>query len=372
MSEIKRIAFLIDDIEIKGGSQRISLELAKSLSFFYKVTFISWYKNQPAYIVSENVDYKYLLKDKNRFRDDCFKLIKNLKHILKEENINILIVVGRYAALITWFLKFNRMIKIIFWEQTSIVGYKIFYSSFKRKITNYLILLIYKLIGNKIVFLSNKDQKIYNNFSFLGSKNSISIVNYIDDELCKKGKTNYNINSKKIITVGRIDYAKGYEYLVKVAKLVFNKHPDWQWHIYGDGKAFYKNKIIDLIKENGIEKHVILQGDSSNIYALYSDYSFLVMTSRYEGFGLVLIEAKAKKLPLVSFDINSGPSDIIRDEVDGFLIKPFDCKAMADRICKLIETPELRQQFSDNANNNLGKFNKNKIVKQWCELINSL
>lgn len=160
--------------------------------------------------------------------------------------------------------------------------------------------------------------------------------------------------------------------MVKVAKLVFNKHPDWQWHIYGDGKAFYKNKIIDLIKENGIEKHVILQGNHSYIYDLYQDYSFYVMTSRYEGLPMVLLEAKAKKLPIVSFDINSGPSDIVRDGIDGFLIKPFDCNAMADKICELIENPELRQKFSDNANNNLGKFNKNKIVKQWCELINSL
>ena len=159
---------------------------------------------------------------------------------------------------------------------------------------------------------------------------------------------------------------------MQVAKSVFAKHPDWQWHIYGDGEQNYKNQIIDLIKQNSLENHIILKDNHSEIYDLYQDYSFLVMTSRYEGLPMVLLEAKAKKLPIVSFDINSGPSDIIRDGVDGFLIKPFDCEAMADKICELIENPELRQKLSDNAYGNLDKFSKEKIIKQWCDLIDEL
>ena len=134
----------------------------------------------------------------------------------------------------------------------------------------------------------------------------------------------------------------------------------------------YKNEIIDLIKQNNLENHIILKGSSCDIYDLYQDYSFYVMTSRYEGLPMVLLEAKAKKLPIVSFDINSGPSDIIRDGVDGFLIKTFDCEAMANKICELIENPELRQKLSDNAHGNLDKFSKEKIIKQWCDLIDGL
>lgn len=120
------------------------------------------------------------------------------------------------------------------------------------------------------------------------------------------------------MTVSRIDFVKGFEYLIEVSKLVFARYPDWQWHIYGDGEIEYKNKIIDLIQQNNLQKHIILQGNRSDIYDLYQNYSFYVMTSRYEGLPMVLLEAKAKKLPIVSFDINSGPSDIIRDGIDGF------------------------------------------------------
>ena len=95
----------------------------------------------------------------------------------------------------------------------------------------------------------------------------------------------------------------------------------------------------------------------------------MVMTSRHEGLPMVLLEAKAKKLPLVSFDIETGPSEIIRDNVDGFLVSPFDINAMSEKICKLIENPELRQRFSDNAYGNIDKFKKETIVAKWINLI---
>ena len=85
---------------------------------------------------------------------------------------------------------------------------------------------------------------------------------------------------------------------------------------------------------------------------------------------MVLLEAKAKKLPSVSFDIHSGPSDIIRDGVDGYLVKPFDVDEMAEKISELIESPALRQQFSDAAWGNLNQFRKETIISQWIELIN--
>lgn len=197
------------------------------------------------------------------------------------------------------------------------------------------------------------------------------IYNFIDDNLLFSDFS-YNNNTMKIMTVGRIEYDKGIEELIEVAKLVFLKHSDWQWHIYGDGKIEYINKIIKILKDNRLEDNIILKGKSNNIYELYNNYSLFVMTSHHEGLPMVLLEAKAKKLPIVSFDINSGPSDIIRDGIDGFLINPFDCQKMADKICELIENPELRQKFSDNAHGNIDKFSKEKIIKQWCDLIDSL
>ena len=96
------------------------------------------------------------------------------------------------------------------------------------------------------------------------------------------------------------------------------------------------------------------------------------MTSRREGLGMVLLEAKAKKLPLVSFDIHAGPSDIIRDGIDGYLVPPFDTDAMAEKICYLIEHPEARKDFSNHAYGNIDKFRKETILEKWKKLIGEM
>lgn len=94
------------------------------------------------------------------------------------------------------------------------------------------------------------------------------------------------------------------------------------------------------------------------------------MTSRYEGLPMVLLEAKANKLPIISFDIDSGPSDIIRNNLDGYLIEPFDVEEMADKVNFLIESPEKRMIFSANSDVNLDKFSKKNILNKWLNLIN--
>lgn len=279
-------------------------------------------------------------------------------------------VIGRNSILESAIAALGTSTKVIFCEHVPIG--MLSYDNFKMKFINYIVQKFINNLAYKIVLLTQKDRdNFYINKQHIKKKKLINIYNFIDKKLIKKLKR-YCVENKKILTVGRIDYQKGYEYLIEVAKLVFAKHPDWQWHIYGDGETEYKNKIINLIKQNNLQNNIVLQGNHSDIYDLYQNYSFYVMTSRYEGLPMVLLEAKAKKLPIVSFDINSGPSDIVRDGIDGYLIKPFDCNAMADRICELIEKPELRQKFSDNAHGNIYKFSKEEIIKQWCDLIENI
>ena len=108
------------------------------------------------------------------------------------------------------------------------------------------------------------------------------------------------------------------------------------------------------------------------MYDIYKNYSIYVMTSYREGLPLVLLEAKANSLPIVSFDCLTGPSEIVRDGVDGYLIECYNEGKMVDKLSKLIENPCLRKEFSDKSRENLDKFGKNKIIKQWETLIDVL
>src|SRR5690606_33587813 len=122
---------------------------------------------------------------------------------------------------------------------------------------------------------------------------------------------------------------------------------EYTWHIYGKGS------LETVIKENidklGLSGRVILEGNVTDLYEKYSSYSLMVMTSSYEGFPMSLLEGMVNKLPLVSFDIQTGPNEIIHNNQNGFLIEPFNIDDAANKINLLIENSTKRIAFS-NAN----------------------
>lgn len=357
-------------MEILGGAERVCANLCNALCTQYEVHLINQYKNNSAYKLDPRVKIYFLNKVKKKLRYTIWYDIINLRKYLLKNNISVVVSNGRTSSPILPLAVMNSKIKIIQCEHQSLSDLQ--YKRKTEKILNkYIFPGIMNCVVNKVVALTQQDMKMYGKIYKIPKNRLASIYNFIDEKLFES-ISKYNISSKKIITVGRFDYAKGYEYLIEVAKRVFEKYPAWQWYIYGEGDQEYKLKIKTLIKDENLESKVILMGNKDNIYELYNEYSFLVMTSRYEGLPMTLLEAKAKKLPLVSFDIESGPSEIIRSDIDGFLVQAFDTEEMSCKICNLIENPELRQKFSDNAQGNLDKFSKEKIMKQWCDLIESV
>ena len=190
------------------------------------------------------------------------------------------------------------------------------------------------------------------------------------DELLFKKTVKYNTNSRKIVSVGRLSYPKNYMCLLDVAKNVLQQNAEWSWDIYGDGED---RKILeDRIVELGLTERVTLKGNSSNMYSLYDDYAIMVMTSRYEGFPMVLIEAASRGLPLVSFDIHTGPNEIIVNGVNGYLINKGDVVGMSEKISLLIQDPALRRAFSQEAIKSVERFREQQVIDRWIELIKEL
>ncbi len=179
--------------------------------------------------------------------------------------------------------------------------------------------------------------------------------------------TEYAENSKTLVSAGHFFYAKGFDLTVDVAEKVFVKHPDWKWELYGDGGL--KDEIYKKAEEKGLTDNLLFMGRTSEIEEVYKKSSMYVLTSRTEGFGLVLTEAKSVNLPTIAFDIDFGPREIIEDGKSGYLIKPFEIDEMADKICELIENKEKRIEFSQHARDNLNKFSFENFAKEWYELI---
>lgn len=177
---------------------------------------------------------------------------------------------------------------------------------------------------------------------------------------------------RRVIAVGRITYDKGFDHLIKVWNIVERRHPDWELRIIGahDDQA-YVEYIRGMIRDFGLKK-VVLQPPTQAIVEEYLKSDMLVMTSNFEGFGLVLTEGMLVGLPLVSFDCKCGPSEIITDGENGFLVKHGDIETFADRICRLIEDRDLHARMSDKALKFSKLYDIDNIMRRWNALFDKL
>ena len=173
--------------------------------------------------------------------------------------------------------------------------------------------------------------------------------------------------AKRVIFVGRMDPQKGYQYLDAIWRIVEERYPDWRLDIYGEGADLKEN--IGLIPKG---KNVYPHGQTLDILDKYKESSILVLTSVYEPFGLVMPEAMSCGIPVVAFDCPYGPSEIITDGTDGFLINCYDVEAFADKLCLLMENDALRKKMGQNAILSSQRFTKDKIIPQWISLFESL
>lgn len=364
------VGVLVKSLETFGGGERVAVNLCNALKSMFDVHLIQFYKNESVYPVSGSVKQHFVDQKKERLRNKAILYIYRLRTLIKQLDLDVLIVVGKFSWPIIAMVGTLRLpVKIIFWEQGTLEAAQHVRDTLKKKLFGFFQQQCINYRSDMIVTLTDKERKNYEH-KFPRTKNKIlSIYNFIkiDESL-----PIYSSESKQIISVGRIDYAKGYEYLLGIAGIVMPDNPDWQWHIYGDGNKAYVSLLQNKIDSLGLSKQVILKGSHSHILDIYSQYSFLVFTSRFEGFGLVLLEAMSKGLPLISFDIYSGPSDMIRHGENGYLAEPFDVHTMASYVQALITDRDLRLHMHMHSHDNIVDFSEDIVIKRWIDLINKI
>lgn len=175
--------------------------------------------------------------------------------------------------------------------------------------------------------------------------------------------------SKRVIAVGRYSWQKGFDLLIEAWKVVNARHADWRLDIYGSGdNVKYQGFADDLNLSSTVTCHKSIE----NIYEKYLDSSLFVLSSRYEGFGLVLVEAMCTGLPVVSFACPCGPRDIIEDGVSGYLIDNDDVLQLAEKICLLIENENIRKLMGQAAIERARFFSRDQVMSRWIELFESL
>ena len=173
-------------------------------------------------------------------------------------------------------------------------------------------------------------------------------------------------SAKRVIAVGRLDYQKSFDRLIQVWEKVHQQMPDWRLDIFGQGE--WQEMLQGMIDERGLQETVKLNGPTKNIGQEYSESSMIVMSSHYEGFPMVMIEAMACGLPAVSFDFKCGPRDIIKEGENGLVVKDGDIDGLAKAMMTLMRDDELRRKMGENAKRVVETFSEAKVMDKWVRL----
>jgi len=171
--------------------------------------------------------------------------------------------------------------------------------------------------------------------------------------------------AKSVIFVGRFSKQKDIDSLLRIWTLVHQRHSDWSLHVYG---GYGELQDVMLAKIGQLNANIQVHEPTSDIIEKYKESSIMLLTSRYEPFGLVLPEAMSCGLPVVAFDCPYGPADIITDGVDGFLVRDRNIEEFSDKVCTLIENVDLRQKMGQAGIQSSMRYSVEVMMPQWKRL----
>lgn len=419
MSAENRICFFSGDITRNGGTERVAAMIANGLSDRgFWVCFLSLVEQKPTpfFDISSAVP-RYVLKGDGKWVSPgpgYLPLVPKLRKFLKQQEIKVLIDIDIVLDVLSLPAAAGRETKVISWEHFNVLYEREFL--YRRAILH-----LTARFSDYIVTLTRQDQENYE--KLLHRKGRIAFIyNPIEVEVFSEGKEeNAFIRKEKqrievreqeekkqkeadqkraeqeekeqkeveqktpdqeqaeqkekaLITVGRLIERKGIDMLAGIAPRLLKKHRDWKWYVLGDGDL--RGLLEETIAQYGLEEQLILTGNVTNVEDYLKKSAIYVMMSRIEGLPMCLLEAARCDLPCVSFDIPTGPSEIIEQGKNGFLIPAFDVERMEEILDRLMEEDAALKQLTETAAGYRktleAKFSKEAILNQWEELLGKL
>lgn len=346
---MRHIFFLIESLISPAGTERIASDVVNSLfEVGLDVSFV---------VLSASVESYYELNGRIRvfalnipFSGRVQAAVK-LRKLLKKESPDFVVNVGIPMGQISILAACGLKTKIIGWEHFNLhAGSKLGY---------YWRLLAAKLCY-KTVVLTQKDRTDYLDKV---DANVVCIPNFITRFIDSKSP----LESKTVLSVGRLTYQKGYDLLLQAWQKVTKQMPDWKLQIVGSGSDERELKLqasnLDVLES------VSFIPATNNVEQYYNQASLYVMSSRFEGMPMALLEAKMHGLPCVSFDCPNGPAEIICDSIDGLIVELGNIDALSRAMLLLMSDGHRLKEFGFRAKEDaLQRFIKRAAIEKWCAL----
>lgn len=357
-SQKMQIVFLIQDCTTIGGTERVTCSMASEMARQgHDVSIVSVFGmgGKCKFNIDERVcfvtfsDEKYDLKLSKLAR---LKRVYDIANKIKKDDLllsaDVIIAQKFFAAMLA--------IKSGFGHKTLIGDHYTYYlyGSLLRSFRN----AIYRKAA-AVVVLTEGNAKHYKDH---GIKHVAVIPNMLPIPVAEHAGE----GSNEIIAVGRLTYQKGFDTLIEVIDDIRHMIKGWHLTIYGDGED--RPMLEQMIKDRGLKDVITLYGATSDVSKAYCNASFGVMSSRFEGFPMVLLEAAAIGLPMVAFDCPTGPSEIYRNG-GGIVVADQDKEALGAGIIRMTDDAALRMKLSNETAEIRKKYSEKNIYNQWMQTI---
>lgn len=341
-----KILFVINSLKSRSGSERVAVDLANNLAKINgnEISIANRDTNvdEVAYNVNSNVD---ILK----FSGNYLIFFSGLRAYIKEKKYDFVVVhnMGKLSLLCLWF---SDLVKIISLEHSSFISRPLSV----RLLSKFFYKKIYK-----VIVLTKREDQIFSSIHH----SVIRIPNF--SLYYDSSRYFFEKKSNIILSMGRLDDNKNIIHILQAWLKKREILKNWELHIYGDGDQ--KNKLMNFVDDNNLS-NIKFKGVTSEPDQVYKQASFFIMSSKFEGLPMVLIEAQCFGLPIVSYDCPCGPSDIISDGENGFLVQNQDIDSLANSLERLVQSKDLLNTFSKKSLLNASNYEADKILNIWMDL----
>ncbi len=372
--KIKNIDFLLLHLGY-GGIESATINSANALSEKYNVRIISFYKleKNQSNKLNKNIIVNYLYNGSPN-REEFKQAVSdhNISKIIKEGIKATSILIKKRLLVINYIIKsksdviistrwdFNCLLSKFGKYDTIKIAQEHHHHNNNKKYINKL------KSYNNINYLFALTKKLENDYKIFLRKNYYTKIILMPNMLNEIPKQSSTLDKKNILTISRLDPGKKNDDIIKAFSKI--KEKDWKLYIIGDGPEF--NNLSELIRKLKLENRVILTGyknkEEMEKYLLNS--SVFLMASITEGLPMVLLEAMSYGIPCIAYETASGVSDIIKDGINGYIIKNRKEEEYVQRIENLIQNEKIRKKFGNNAKETSYSFSKEEILKKWLEI----
>lgn len=357
---MKNICFLIGDINHSGGTERVTTLIANTLDENrHKIFLLSLSNgNNPFFELNKNINVQSLFEEKVSMKKHFLQCVKKIRDFLIKNKIETLIVVDSISCVFTVPACIGLKVNHICWEHFNL---KVNLGSSSRTLGRWMA----ARWCDKIVTLTERDKSFWDvEFKLGATEKVITIPNPSPYRLQNNIP---KLSNKTILCVGRLTHQKGFDLLIDAWSKVAPELTDWKILIVGGGED--EKMLKSMADQKNVSDSIIFLGQQKNMDQFYRQASFFCMSSRFEGLPMVLLEAQSYGLPIVAFDCDTGPAEIITHNNNGYLVDCFDIDKLNFYLKKIVNDDNIFEEMINNSYENIKKFQMVEILDLWFRLL---